>query len=748
MSTNNNFDSATSAPLEKSSITENTNTAASNVMLNEVMQSSYQTPTADSKAASNANSFLPQLTLDSSTAPNITPTSNPSSTNTLESTGNFNTTAENVITDITKLANEWQAIDAGALGPNSGGLATSGAGMENTGAPTSPTIAAGNQYFADLNSVSTQMLDMGFAAQSGNASAENQAFQQVQLYLAKMQNDLGGTSSLPAGGVVSDTGTGQPAGDGSQSGGASPGGDTAGNTGNAPAPGTASDTNTAPAPVTGNETNSTVPSSDLTTGSASDSGSTSPTTPSDPIIQALQQTDPQAAQVLTDSQSTMSQAGFSQFETQLQQNIQGGQYADVLSAANSAAGQLQASGNTADYNTATSVINNDINPTNDAAVSTYSPANDAQVTNLANTGDGQLQQDLQTAWGDVQNGQLSPYGYSQFENTTIPLTNTNGQYPTDQALEQAALTQLQTSLSTSDQNTLQGIVGGQPTPTGGITANVNGFFDSNGNPINLVGLNATPEDAVTGFGHVKSDFPGLNAIRLNVDPSNTGDPNIATAINEYTNAGIAVELEVHDTDGNGSGFDSVYQQWAQQYKNNPLVLLETPNEPNESNLAADDAQYIQEIRAQGFNNPIGIQPIGGYDQSNIPAVLQDLQNMGVSTSNLYVTPHIYDNNPNPNDAMNYAQSEVSSAQQQGLPALIDEYGPAENGYTIDPQGEMVNAAMYTLAQSGYGTQQHVGSIYWGMDNANHPDGADSAFLTPDGSQLTPDGQLLQQTILA
>jgi hypothetical protein len=30
-----------------------------------------------------------------------------------------------------------------------------------------------------------------------------------------------------------------------------------------------------------------------------------------------------------------------------------------------------------------------------------------------------------------------------------------------------------------------------------------------------------------------------------------------------------------------------------------------------------------------------------------------------------------------------------------------------------------------------------------MDNGNHEDGADSAFLTPDGSQLTPVGTQLQ-----
>ncbi len=293
-----------------------------------------------------------------------------------------------------------------------------------------------------------------------------------------------------------------------------------------------------------------------------------------------------------------------------------------------------------------------------------------------------------------------------------------------------------------------------PSPSGlgsitGISATVNGFSNTgNGDALNIVGVNASPEDAVAGFANVQKDFPGLTAVRLNVDPSNTSDPDIAQAIREYTGAGIAVELEVHDTNGNGSGFDSTYEQWANDYKNNPLVMLETPNEPSGSTVASDQAQYIEEIRAQGFTNPIGIQPVGGYDESNIPTVLQDLQNDNQSTANLYVTPHIYYGGTDANGAMSWAQGEVSGAQQNGLPALIDEYGPAMDGYTMDPQGETVNAAMYTLNQNGYGTQKQVGSIYWGMDNGNHTNGADSAFLTPDGSQLTSDGQLLQQTILA
>ena len=38
----------------------------------------------------------------------------------------------------------------------------------------------------------------------------------------------------------------------------------------------------------------------------------------------------------------------------------------------------------------------------------------------------------------------------------------------------------------------------------------------------------------------------------------------------------------------------------------------------------------------------------------------------------------------------------------------------------------------------------AGGVFWAMNNGNHPDGTDSAFLNPDGSQLTPVGRSMIQ----
>jgi Cellulase (glycosyl hydrolase family 5) len=264
-----------------------------------------------------------------------------------------------------------------------------------------------------------------------------------------------------------------------------------------------------------------------------------------------------------------------------------------------------------------------------------------------------------------------------------------------------------------------------------------GFVAPDGSSWNMAGLNAGVTDALNGFPNVLTGYPNLTAIRLNVNPGQDSMSDINNVIQEYTKAGIVVEAEDHS--GNGDNVDW-YTQMAQTYKNNPLVMLETPNEPtgDAQTVANEQIQIIQAIRSAGFNNPIGIQPDGGFDQSNIPLVTA-----AVGTTNEYVTPHIYYSGTDPNGAMSYAQSEISGANQQGLFAAIDEFGNAEDGFTTDPQGQSVISSITQLNQQGFGPEQNVGAIFWGMDNGNHPDGADSAFLTPDGSQLTPIGQELQ-----
>ena len=204
-------------------------------------------------------------------------------------------------------------------------------------------------------------------------------------------------------------------------------------------------------------------------------------------------------------------------------------------------------------------------------------------------------------------------------------------------------------------------------------------------------------------------------------------------VREYTGAGVVVEIEDHSGNPDNVAW---YQQMAQAYKGNALVYLEMPNEPtaDAQTTAQNQIGIIQAVRAAGFTNPIGVQPVGGYDFSNLPMVISAL-----GTAGLFVTPHIYYNGTDPNGAADYVQSDLQQAKALGLWAVIDEFGNAMDGFTLDPQGNAVILAVIAVNEGG-----QAGGVFWAMDNGNHPDGTDSAFLNPDGSQLTPVGQSMIQ----
>src|SRR3984885_3331537 len=260
-----------------------------------------------------------------------------------------------------------------------------------------------------------------------------------------------------------------------------------------------------------------------------------------------------------------------------------------------------------------------------------------------------------------------------------------------------------------------------------------GFVAPNGTPWTMRGLNAGVQDALQGFGNVLKDYPGLTAIRLNCDSGNDSAASIAQVVQEYTAAGIVVEVEDHSGNGDNVAW---YQQMATMFKGNPLVFLETPNEPSAdaATTAQNQIGIIKAIRAAGFANPIGLQPVGGYDQSNIPTVTA-----AVGTAGLFATPHIYYGVNDPNGAGQYVQSEIQGALQKGLFPSIDEFGNALDGFTADPQGMTVISSVLAANEAG-----QAGAVFWAMDNGNHPDGADSAFLNPAGTQLTPVGVDIQR----
>ncbi len=248
----------------------------------------------------------------------------------------------------------------------------------------------------------------------------------------------------------------------------------------------------------------------------------------------------------------------------------------------------------------------------------------------------------------------------------------------------------------------------------------------------LRGVNAGVQDALQAWPTVMQQFPGMTAIRLNCDSGKDSAGDIAKVVEEYTGAGVTVEVEDHSGNQNNIVW---YQMMAGMFRNNPLVLLELPNEPNADNLVPIQIGLIRAIRGAGFNNPIGIQPMGGWGFDNVGQVLA-----AVGKTGLFATPHIYYGGDDPNGAVAYVDADLAQCNALGVLCVFDEFGNAMDGVTKDPQGDAVILAVLAANEGANGGKVRAGAIFWAMDNGNHPDGADSTFLTTDASQLTITGR--------
>ena len=265
-----------------------------------------------------------------------------------------------------------------------------------------------------------------------------------------------------------------------------------------------------------------------------------------------------------------------------------------------------------------------------------------------------------------------------------------------------------------------------------FTVTQKGFTDPNGRAWSARGVNVDRWDALQNLQGIQQNYPGVTMVRVVCLGGSDTLADIDPIVQAYTSKGIVVELEDH-ADSQGGDNTGWYTMLANAYKSNPLVFLETPNEPNAPNTAQNQIDIIKAIRATGFANPIGIQPIGGWDRVNIPQVVAQ-----VGTTNLYMTPHVYYNGTDPNGAKAFVQGEIQGGLENGLYSVIDEFGNALDGYTMDPLGDSDIQAAIAANMAG-----QAGAVFWAAGNGYHPDGADSAFLNQAGTQLTSTGKEIQ-----
>ena len=266
-----------------------------------------------------------------------------------------------------------------------------------------------------------------------------------------------------------------------------------------------------------------------------------------------------------------------------------------------------------------------------------------------------------------------------------------------------------------------------PAPAAGaLSVTAAGGFKMGSTSWTMRGLNGGVQDCLHMLGNLFTQLPGITCVRLNTG-GNDNPSQIDQVVKTITGRGCVVEIEDHSGNPNNVAW---YTQMATAYKGNPLVILEMPNEPNPSNLTAIQIGLVKAIRGAGFTNPVALQPAGGYDFGQIGATLNGIPDK----TNIFITPHIYYSGNDPNGASQYVNNDITACRNFGCFPAIDEFGEAMDGWNWDQFGASVVSS--TIAANKAGS---CGALYWAMNNGLHSNGADSAFIAADASQLSPTG---------
>lgn len=245
-----------------------------------------------------------------------------------------------------------------------------------------------------------------------------------------------------------------------------------------------------------------------------------------------------------------------------------------------------------------------------------------------------------------------------------------------------------------------------------------GFVDPLGNPWRMRGLNCHPPEAMA----TELVYRNLSWYRICCNSNDPYEPNVIDqVVARFTPNNVIIQLEDHY---GGPGNVNWYKRMATDYKDNMHVFLELPNEPKDT---SPQRSIVQAIRDAGFQNPVGIMAGGGWNFDNIGPTADGF-------NNVFATSHIYYDGNDPNEPARYVDSDIGKAAALGLYLSIDEFGEAVDGWHRNQYGAEVTAAVIAAEQA-----HKCGAAYWAMCNDFHPDGTCSAYLVPNGSQLTPTG---------
>lgn len=263
-----------------------------------------------------------------------------------------------------------------------------------------------------------------------------------------------------------------------------------------------------------------------------------------------------------------------------------------------------------------------------------------------------------------------------------------------------------------------------PVPGSVFTVSLSGFKDTSGNTWRMRGLNGGVRDALDGIGNVFRQFPAMSCYRLNSGAADAA-ADIDRVVQQFNSHNCVVIIEDHSGVRRDTNW---YTMIAGKYKTNPMVMIGVPNEPS-GDVANDQIAVINAIKAAGFPGLIGLQCGGGWQYDYINTVTN-----ACGKDQLFLTPHIYYNGTDPNGGENYMNSDIKGATDRGLWCSFTEFGDAMDGWHRNQYGLKLVDSVIAAEKAG-----RCGALFWAMDNDNHPDGTCSAFLTRDGSQLTPVG---------
>ena len=251
-----------------------------------------------------------------------------------------------------------------------------------------------------------------------------------------------------------------------------------------------------------------------------------------------------------------------------------------------------------------------------------------------------------------------------------------------------------------------------PSATGAFKV-VNGKIQAP-NGTNWIGIGVVVHDSnlAASVNTILTDFPGVNLVRVDVDPLGSNPSVYAAAVASLTSKGIVVEFSDYTNSlGTGGGgaqgvifTDSLltnelawFTSMASYYKNNPYVWLGSNNEPawtypdgkiytsGPNSLSAWQRASYDAVRATGNNAPFLLEP-GGTRAVNasFPWLLQSMMDptQYATMTNVIWDPHCYSyqamNSTDPAaEALSVAQMVAQSQtihSADGVPAaIIGEY---------------------------------------------------------------------------